>query len=171
MVLTAKHSNDKISSQSAKPRVEYHHLSSASKTAAWSTPIVTPKKDSPIFQQPTSLAGNFPPSPPLLQPSPPVLQPENFPLSPPPLQISPPFLHPPNLLPLNFEETGNDTEHFQNLPNDNEDSDSESMMDDRNLSPQPFRGRSSDDPETFLRQFMHYCQYKEYTEPKKIDVF
>jgi len=80
MLSTAKHSNDKISSQSAKPRVEYH-LSWASKTAAWSTPIVTPKKDSPIFQQPTSLAGSFPPSPPLLQPSPPVLQPENFPLS------------------------------------------------------------------------------------------
>jgi len=149
MLSTAKHSNDKISSQSAKPKVEYH-LSSALQTAAWSTPVVTSKKDSPIFQQPTSLAGNFPPSPPLLQPSPPFLQPENFPLSPPPLQFSPPFLHPPNLLPLNFEETGNDTEHFQNLQNDNADSDSESAMDDRNLSPQPFRGRSSDDPETFF---------------------
>jgi len=44
-------------------------------------------------------------------------------------------------------------------------------MEDRNLSPQPFRGRSSDDPETFLRQFVHCCQYKEYTEPKKFTFF
>jgi len=92
MLSTAKHSNDKISSQSAKPRVEYH-LSSALKTVAWSTPVVTPKKDLPILRQPTPLAGNFPHSPPLLQPS-------------------PPFLQPPNLLPLHFEETGNNTEHF-----------------------------------------------------------
>jgi len=64
-------------------------------------------------------------------------------------------LQPQNLTPFRFAETGgDDKEDFQN---DNADSDSDSAMDDRNSSPQPFVGSSSDDPETFLRQFMHYC--------------